>query len=85
MKLAAGAAEAICNAAEARGLLVTRVEGGIWHYPGFEARIDCIWDGADPPVSRDEAVVNNRAARDFISEEKSEHDTFVITALRFAS
>jgi hypothetical protein len=83
MKLSADSATAICRAAGARGLVITRVEGGIWHHPGFEARVVCIWDGVDPPVSRDVAMVNNKAARDFINDEKSEHDTFVITALRF--
>jgi len=50
MKLSADAAIAVCERAAQHGLVVVRVEGGIWHSPGFEARLDCIWDGADPPV-----------------------------------
>lgn len=61
-------------------LFVPRVEGGIGHHPGFEARLDCIWDGADPPLSPLGAALNNRKAADFIREERGEHDTLVITA-----
>jgi len=49
MKLSADAAIRVCLTAASRGLVVARIEGGIWHHPGFEARGDCIWDGANPP------------------------------------
>ena len=80
MKLSATAAIAVCTVAADRGLVVTRVEGGIWHNPGFEARVDCIWDGAEPPVTLENARKNNLAAADFICEEQEEHDVFVITS-----
>ncbi|MCA8150842.1 colicin immunity protein [Burkholderia contaminans] len=80
MKVSAEAAFAICVSAVKHGLVVVRVEGGIWHNPGFEARSDCIWDGVDPPVSHDVAEVNNLVAAKFIQAERQEHDAFVITA-----
>lgn len=80
MKLSADAAVAVCLDAANLGLVVARIEGGIWHDPGFEARIDCIWDGVDPPVDRETAEKNNRAAADFVRSERAVHDVFVITA-----
>lgn len=80
MKVSADAAVAICLSAAEHGLVVARVEGGVWHNPGFEARLDCIWDGADPPVSEVAAEANNLAAAKFIQAERQEHDVFVITA-----
>ncbi|WP_244102159.1 hypothetical protein [Burkholderia ambifaria] len=53
MKLSTEAAIAVCEQAAQHGLVVARIEGGIWHFPGFEARLDCIWDGADPPIDLD--------------------------------
>jgi len=50
MKLTTEAAVGACEQAAQQGLLISRIEGGIWHTPGFEARIDCIWDGAEPPL-----------------------------------
>ena len=80
MKLSADAAIEVCLVAADHGLVVARIEGGIWHHPGFEARVDCIWDGSDPPISPSGAVSNNKRAASFIAEERSEHDSFVITA-----
>ncbi|HDR9837044.1 TPA: colicin immunity protein [Burkholderia multivorans] len=82
MKLSAGAAIEICERAAEQGMVVSRVEGGIWHFPGFEARLDCIWDGADPPVDSTAANQNNLAAADFIRAESNVHDVFVVTASR---
>jgi hypothetical protein len=80
MKLSPEAAIAVCNEATARGFVVARVEGGIWHDPGFEARMDCIWDGAEPPVGIEKARENNVAAAEFIRSEEADHDVFLITA-----
>ena len=80
MKVSADAAIAICLAAAEHGLVIARIEGGIWHKPGFEARLDCIWDGVDPPVDQGSAEQNNDAAADFVRSERELHDTFVITA-----
>lgn len=80
MKLSTNAAVAVCERAVAYGLVIARVEGGIWHGPGFEARLDCIWDGVDPPVDRQIAEQNNNAAAAFIRLESRMHDVFVLTA-----
>lgn len=80
MKLSADAAIEVCLLAGRHGLVVARIEGGIWHHPGFEARVDCIWDGANPPVGLSDAEANNKNAAYFIKQEMSVHDAFVITA-----
>jgi hypothetical protein len=80
MKLSTNAAVAVCEAALEHGLVIARIEGGIWHTPGFEARIDCIWDGVDPPVDPDTAAQNNKVAANFVRTEGPMHDVFVITA-----
>lgn len=80
MKLSPEAASKVCLSAAGNGLVIARVEGGIWHEPGFEARYDCIWDGADPPLSVAEAEENNRKAADFIEKESKAHDAFILTA-----
>lgn len=80
MKLSVDAAISICEQAAERGLVISRVEGGIWHSPGFEARLDCIWDGVDPPVDFSAAEQNNFAAAGFIRSESKTHDVFVLTA-----
>jgi Colicin-E5 Imm protein len=82
MKLSREAAIAVCSKAASQNLLITRIEGGIWHSPGFEARVDCIWDGLDPPVTPKQAEHNNNNAIIFIRHESTIHDTFVITTQR---
>jgi hypothetical protein len=80
MKLTPEAAVDVCRTAAHRGLVIARVEGGIWHAPGFEARLDCIWDGADPPLSFEKATLNNELAAQFIIAEQAEHNAFILTA-----
>jgi len=80
MKLSRDAAVKVCELAAQRGLVVARIEGGIWHSPGFEARLDCIWDGVDPPVELDVAEENNIEAANFIRSKSEMHDVFIITA-----
>ncbi len=84
MKLTATAAQDVCIKAFGQGFVVVRIEGGIWHNPGFEARLDCIWDGIDPPISEAEAVINNARALAMICEENKVHDTFVVTTALLA-
>lgn len=79
MKLTRPAAIEVCRMAASRGFLVVRWEGGIWHCPGFEARLDAIWDGLDPPVDIETAERNNARAAQMIVEEPALHDTFIIT------
>lgn len=80
MRLTSNAAIEACCAAAERGLVVARIEGGIWLHPGFEARRDCIWDGADPPLSYADASANNEKAAGFIADKSSSHDVFILTA-----
>ena len=77
---ASAAAVEVCLEAIRHGLIVARIEGGLWRNPGFEARLDCIWNGADPPVESSAAIRNNREAADFIQSESRTHDAFVLTA-----
>lgn len=79
MKLTPLAAADACEIASERGALVVRVEGGIWHAPGFEARVDCIWDGEDPPLADSQVRENNREAANFIRSESASHSAFVLT------
>lgn len=85
MKLTPAAAKEVCRAAFGHGILVMRVEGGIWHNPGFEARGDCIWDGLDPPVPASVAEDNNRQAGRFVEEESAGHSAFIITGAPFVA
>ena len=85
MKVSADAAIAICERAVDHGLFVSRIEGGFWHSPGFEARLDSIWDGANIPVDRKVATKNNHAAKEFVRSERSKHDVFIITSERITT
>lgn len=80
MKFSREAAVSLCRMAAASGCVVARIEGGVWHDPGFEARLDSIWDGAEPPISLVGAAANNDRAAEHISGERLDYDTFVITA-----
>lgn len=52
----------------------------IWRTPGFEARLDCTWDGVDSQVDLRIAEQNNNAAAAFICLESGVNDVFVLTA-----
>jgi hypothetical protein len=80
MKLTPAGAIEVCREAGGRGLVVVRVEGGYWQDPGCEAKIGCIWDGADPPMDQDAAPQNNLNAANFIRVESGLHDACVLTA-----
>ncbi|MFV0456879.1 MAG: colicin immunity protein [Pseudomonas sp.] len=82
MKLSADAAAEVCERASQHGLVIARIEGGIWHFPGFEARLDCIWDGVELPVDARAAEKNNLAAAEFICSEKQVHDVFIVTTFQ---
>ncbi|MDF1585606.1 colicin immunity protein [Marinimicrococcus flavescens] len=68
MLMTPDAAVDACMKAVDRGIVVVRVEGGIWHSDTgpFEMRYDCIWDGDDPPMNSENALENNVRAADFI-------------------
>jgi hypothetical protein len=79
MRLTSKAAIEVCERSSKLGLIVSRIEGGIWHDPIFEARIDCIWDGIDYPEKMDAVEMNNKKAIEFIQEESEVHDVFILT------
>jgi hypothetical protein len=85
MFLTPGAAAAVCRSAAERGWVIGRVEGGVWH-PGFESRVDCIWDGIwpPPPVSFAQAKINNQLAAEFIESMSIEHSAFILTSAPIA-
>jgi len=80
MRLSPQAAIGVCERAAAFGLVVARVEGGIWLSPLFESRVDCIWDGADPPLEEAAAHANNTLAAKFIRDQADVHSAFILTA-----
>lgn len=80
MFLSPKAAIAVCLNAAGQGFIVVRVEGGLWHNPKFEARLDCIWDGDDPPIDEREAHENNLRAANFIEHQMAFHSAFILTA-----
>ena len=80
MRLDPVAAIQVCRACADHGLVVARVEGGVWRHPGFESRLDCIWNGTDPPVDTEVATSNNREAAAFIERQREKHDVFIVTA-----
>ena len=84
MKLSREAALAVCLDATTRGVLVVKIEGGIWSNGIFEARLDAVWDGADPPVEENAAHQNNLAAANFIRSQPPGYNAFVITSASFA-
>ncbi|WP_026075546.1 colicin immunity protein [Noviherbaspirillum massiliense] len=81
LKLTPAAARVVCTQAASYGLVIVRVEGGIWHSPGFEARIDCIWDGINSLCTIDEARQNNERAVRNIEHEQAAHGAFILTAV----
>ncbi|MDF2077559.1 hypothetical protein P2Q70_23480 [Pseudomonas mendocina] len=66
MRLSPEAAIGVCERAASEGVVVSRIEGGIWLNPGFESRLDCIWDGADPPLAQAAAHTNRGKGDRFI-------------------
>lgn len=80
MRLTAQAAKEVCLRAASRGLVVSRIEGGIWQNPGFMSRLDCIWDGKAPPITAEDAHKSNLRAADYIEAESGVHDVFILTA-----
>ncbi|MDT8990967.1 colicin immunity protein [Curvibacter sp. APW13] len=81
MKLTPDAAVEVCRRAADRGLVITRVEGGINTADRFEARLDCIWDAGYPPNPDEGAHPINRKAMDFIRAEMGFHNAFILGAV----
>lgn len=79
MRLTRTAAISVCRLATDRGLHVLRVEGGIWHSPGFEARVDSIWDSKFGEINDCSIVGNNQSAESFIKGEELYIDSYILT------
>ncbi|MER2493920.1 colicin immunity protein [Catenovulum sediminis] len=77
MKLTTEAAKEVCRYSHDKSYIVSRIEGGIWHNPGFEMRLDCIWDRSKELDSSPELA--SKEAVDFIEEESNEHDVFIVS------
>ncbi|MFC5579463.1 colicin immunity protein [Lysobacter niabensis] len=81
MVLSPAAAKDVCELAASEGLVIARIEGGNWIEPGvFQPRGDFIWDGAEPPVSRDAAHANNLLAAAFVGACAPPLSAFVFTS-----
>ncbi|MEL1249449.1 hypothetical protein [Aurantiacibacter gilvus] len=73
------AAEAI-SCCSAKGIAVSIVEAGIWHEPGFEARLDGIWHSEFDAKSDVDCIdENNSRALQFIVGLPQAYDTAIIS------
>ncbi|SES64376.1 hypothetical protein [Thalassotalea agarivorans] len=77
MKLTPAAAIEVCRRSTDLNYIVSRVEGGIWHNPGFEMRLDCIWDRGI--VCNGKQLSACEEAIRFIENESEEHSAFIIS------
>ena len=83
MRLTRHSAIHVCEQAFDKGLLITMIEGGNWQHPGFMSRLDSIWSWKYPPVTREIAKINNKAAVEFIISNCKERDVFILTTKSF--
>jgi len=81
MKLTPDAAADVCRSAAARGLAVLIVEGGIWRDPGFEPRVDCIWNSCIKLLSsREGMILLNKEACEFVEDSaRRGHSAFILS------
>lgn len=80
MRLTREAAIAVAHQAANESFVVVAVEGGIWQEPGFMSQLDAIWySKADPPCSKQEAILINQKASNFIEHCSNRVDTFILT------
>lgn len=84
MKLGRDAATELCQKALAYELLIVKIEGGIWRDATFEARLDAIWDGREPPIANNVAKKNNLQAASFIDSCDKNYNAFIITVISTA-
>src|SRR5438477_10558883 len=78
MKLSREAAAEVCSCAAAKGLIIVKIEGGIWRRGKFEARLDAIWDGLDPPTDLDTTHQNNLRAATFLRSADPAYNAFIL-------
>ena len=80
MRLTRGAAIAVTHQAANESFVVVAVEGGIWQNPGFMSQLDAIWHSKDdPPCSKQDAILINRQASNFIENCSDRVETFILT------
>lgn len=79
MMLRRSAAIQVCREAVDEGLVVVKIEGGFWQPQRFEARLDGIWDGLDPPLDQVSARENNFHAESYINSRREAFNAFIIT------
>lgn len=78
MKLALQASLDVANRCTKEGIAISIVEGGIWHNPGFEARLDAIWHSKFD-VMPEKVAANNEDAIQFIRDFDDAYDTAIIS------
>ena len=80
MKLPRAIASEVIEGCSKRQVAVSIVEGGIWHSPGFEHRLDAIWHSEFDVKPGDSLVEkNNNEALSFIKQLPSNHDVAIIS------
>jgi len=79
MKLSRSAALGVCQEAASKNAIIVRIEGGFKQGKAFEARLDCIWDGIDPPYTPEAAIKNNLRGAAYIERSSVEHNAFIVT------
>jgi hypothetical protein len=77
MKLTSNAAIDVCKRSVELNYIVSRIEGGIWHNPGFEMRLDCVWD-RDKNLDGKSHLASEDAIK-FIEEELVDHTAFIVS------
>lgn len=73
-------ARQVCLLAQAHRQVVLCIEGGIWHNPGFEARLDAIWDRDKfATYSKDDVQKTNEQAAESVGFDNKLCDAFIVT------
>ena len=78
MKLTKEAAQAVVERLQSEGIAISGIEAGIWHDPGFEARIDGILSESE----RSGQGIKEEEAQRFFHDIDSSYDTFIVTVRR---
>lgn len=81
MKLTREAGASVVEKCSDKALAVSTIEGGIWHDPGFEARLDAIWHSELDSYPEDQKIApNNAEALQFLrSDMPTECDTVIVS------
>ena len=80
MKLSKSAAQEVFRLLHSQGLLVSMIEAGIWHNPGFEPRhAESI---SEDSIERSGVSMDD--VRSYFANLDTQYDTFIITVHRQA-